>query len=218
VTQEGFLVEPCLGPPLLSETAPSLRRVDRLALDQDRELVQIQLGTQPGMVTYALGLVALLAREQDELRVLALNEASGSLESGLSPYARAEFAGTEVVLQTQVTGPEREDWVRATYVAVSKASPSGLRYLGSLVERSRSHEAFWRGPYDWEMTSGGKQAEPAGFVVHERWQFTHRRTHRRSQRSLDRHYRLDGDTLVATPPNDLDTWPETSTQGWPPAD
>ncbi len=65
------------------------------------------------------------------------------------------------------------------------------------------------------MTSDGIRAQGAGFVVDEVWAFTNRATHAQTARRVERHYVLAGPRVVASPPNDFDVWPETSTQGWP---
>jgi hypothetical protein len=90
-----------------------------------------------------------------------------------------------------------------------------LKRLGAMIEREATHEVFWRGPFDYVMTSGGPLPEAAGFVVHERWTFVNRTTHTRTSRALDRHYTLKDDEVVASPANDREIWPETSVRGWP---
>ena len=212
---ETYLVETCLGPKIATLEPPRVGAVERLRLEQGRELVQFPVGTQAGMVGYTVGVVALLVHEPARLRLLAIEEKFGPLDGGLTPYRRADFGGTAVLLQTTSTGPEHEDYGGGTTVWVYRAGTAGLKLLGSMVEREATHEVFWRGPFDYVMTSSGPLPEAAGFVVHEEWTFVHRVTHARTKRALERHYILKGEQVVASPPNDREAWPETSTQGWP---
>lgn len=187
---ETYLVETCLGPKISTLEPPRVGRVQRLGLDQGRELVQVPVGTQAGMVGYTVGVLALLVHEHRRLRLVAAQEASGSIEGGLVPYRRAQFGATSVLLQTLTTGPENEDYAGGTTVSVFRAGPEGLKLLGTMTESEATHEVFWRGPFDYVMTSGGPLPEAAGFVVHEQWTFINRTTHARTNRTLDRHYTL----------------------------
>jgi hypothetical protein len=74
------------------------------------------------MVGYTVGVLALLAHEHQQLRLVAAQEASGSIESGLVPYRRAQFGEIPVLLQTRTTGPENEDYAGGTTVTVFRAA------------------------------------------------------------------------------------------------
>jgi hypothetical protein len=210
---EPYMVEPCVGPQITTLEPPRVGRVERLRLDEGRELVWFAVGTQAGMVGYTVGIAGLLARQPGTLRLLSVQTQTAGLESGLAPYRRATFGAEAVLLQTTTTGPENEDYAGGTSVSVYRVSEDGLKWLGVMIEAEASHPVFWRGLFDYVMTSSGPLAEATGFVVREEWAFINRATHARTTRALERHYTLSGEQVVASPPNDRNAWPETSMRG-----
>lgn len=212
-----FVVRPCLGPALESHTPPAVGRVERVPLDAGRELIQFSVGTRPGLVEYAVGLCALLEREPNRLRLLSVNEVDGDLAKGLTQYRRARFGSLEVLLQAVTSGPESEEPDVGSYDSISRVTPAGPRVIGAMWQRRASNPPFWSGRYDWHMTSAGVEPDGRGYVVHERWEFTERNTQRVTRRAVTRRYTIGHDQVVVTPPDELNAWPETSTEGWPEA-
>lgn len=212
---DSFVVRPCLGPALPSHTPPVVGRVERVPLDAGRELVQFPVGTRPGLVEYAVGLCALLAREQNRVRLFSVSEVDGDLVTGLSPYRHAHFGRTEALLQAVMSGPESEEPDVGSYVSISLLAAAGPRVIGAMWQRRASNQPFWRGPYDWRMTSAGIEPDGPGYVVHERWEFTERKTQRVTRRAVTRRYTIVQDRVVVAPPESQNAWPETSSEGWP---
>jgi hypothetical protein len=204
-----FLVRPCRGEAMESLSPPVIGELQRLPLGDGRELVQFPVGTKEGLAEYTLGVLALLEREGPTLRALGVWEAAADLPGGLAPFRRARVGDMELLLRSEATNPAGEDDERGTYVSIDRLQGNELRLVGTMWERRESDDTFWRGAFAWQMTSPGVEQTATGYVVHEHWSFTQRKTHRRSSRDVRRVYTIVDHLLVEDPRDDLEAWPET---------
>ncbi|HXK19880.1 MAG TPA: hypothetical protein VNG33_18850, partial [Polyangiaceae bacterium] len=204
-----FLVQPCRGDAMESLSAPVIGELQRLPLGDGRELVQFPVGTKEGLDEYTLGVLAILAREGRSLRALTINEAAADVPGGLVPFRLARVGGEQLLLRSEASSAAGEDFERGNYISADYLKGNELRLSGVMWERRASDDTFWQGAYDWQMTSPGVEPTETGYVVHEHWSFTHRKTQRRSTRDVQRLYTLTEHRLVESPLDDLDAWPET---------
>jgi hypothetical protein len=208
-----FLVQPCRGEVMESLSAPVIGELQRLALGDGRELVQFPVGTRQGMDEYTLGLLGILGREGRTLRALSITEAAADLPGGLVPFRRSRVGDQELLLRSEASSAASEDYERGNYVSVDFLKGNELRLAGVMWERRASDATFWQGAFDWQMTSSGVEQTETGYLVHEHWSFTHRKTHHRSSRDLLRRYSIVDHRVVASPLDDLEAWPETRRPG-----
>ncbi|HEX7452892.1 MAG TPA: hypothetical protein VF294_11430, partial [Polyangiaceae bacterium] len=127
----------------------------------------------------------------------------------LAPFRRARVGDMELLLRSEATNPAGEDDERGNYVSIDRLQGNELRLVGTMWERRESDDTFWRGAFAWQMTSPGVEQTATGYVVHEHWSFTQRKTHRRSSRDVRRVYTIVDHLLVEDPLDDLEAWPET---------
>ena len=103
---------------------------------------------------------------------------------------------------------------RLSYVGVHAVRPDGVRWAGIMRLARKSNGVFWGSAWRWSMGSSGLLAEDLGYVVREHWIFVHKKTKKRTERDVVRHYRLGNDEIMSNPPDELGLWPETR-MPWP---
>jgi hypothetical protein len=204
-----FLVQPCRGEAMESLSPPVIGALQRLPLGDGRELVQFPVGTKQGLDEYTVGVLAILGREGHTLRALDISEAAADVPGGLTPFRRARIGSEELLLRSEATNPAGEDSERGNYVSIDRLQGNELRLVGIMWERRESDDTFWQGAFAWQMSSSGVEQTATGYVVHEHWSFTQRKTHRKVSREVRRVYSIVDHRLVADPLDDLDAWPET---------
>jgi hypothetical protein len=202
---------------------PRVGQVTRVPLTGGREAMQVAYGVGQGMIQFPFGVLAVVERRGKSVRAIALDEASGTVDVTDSPAGaplelnalhKGTFGETEVLLVDEPDAPWGEQYEGRSQVNARGVHGDKLVDLGRMVLTRRSNPAFWRGPYRWTMESPGLEPEPGGYVVHETWTFTGKKTRVTTHRYLERRYRLSAGKVVATPQEDHDRWKETRAD-WP---